>query len=66
MLFIKSGNDLYWDGAKFQLNHRKGIVFGAMRGAAKDLRRAAKIDPNCKISSMTDSQWAEYASGRGA
>jgi hypothetical protein len=62
MLFLKSGNDLYWDGAKFQADYHKGIVFCAMMNAVKDLRRAVKADPNCKLLSMTDSQWVEYTS----
>jgi hypothetical protein len=66
MLFLKSGNDLYWDGDKFQSDHRKGIVFAAMMGAGNDLRKAKKIDPNCVITSLSDSQWAEFIRLRGA
>jgi hypothetical protein len=60
MLFLKSGDDLYWDGKKFQPDYRKGILFGSMAGASKDLRRAAKIDDDCKLEAMNEEQWATF------
>jgi hypothetical protein len=59
MLFLKSGSDLYWDGRKFQPDYRKAIVFGAMMGAEKDIKRASKIDANCKLEALNEEQWAE-------
>lgn len=61
MLFIKSGSDLYWDGKKFQTDYHKGIVFGAVMGAMKDVRKASKIDPNCKLEALNHEQWAEIS-----
>jgi hypothetical protein len=60
MLFLKSGTDLYWDGRKFQPDYRKAVLFGSLAGAAKDLRRAAKIDADCTLEAMTEAQWADF------
>jgi hypothetical protein len=62
MLFLKSGDDLYWNGTEFQPNYREAIVFGAVMRASRHLRRATKIDPNCKLEALTECQWMELAS----
>jgi hypothetical protein len=58
MLFLRSGK-LYWDGTEFQSDYRKAVVFGSMSVAGKDILRAIKIDPNCRLEVMTSSQWDE-------
>jgi hypothetical protein len=59
MFFLKSGNDLYWDGYKFQANYRKAVLFGGMVGVERDFILAAPIDPGCKLEQMTVDQWGE-------
>jgi hypothetical protein len=59
MLFLKSGSDLYWDGRKFQPNYRKAILFGGMMSAEKDIKRASKIDAECKLEVLNEEQWAD-------
>jgi hypothetical protein len=65
MFFLKSG-ELYWDGAKFQPDYREGIVFAALMGVGKDIRRASALDPNCRVIALTDAQWTEYNSRNDA
>jgi hypothetical protein len=59
MLFLKSGSDLYWDGRKFQPNYRKAILFGGMMSAEKDIKRASKIDAECKLEVLKEPQRVE-------
>jgi hypothetical protein len=60
MMYIKLGADMYWDGKRFQPDHRKAIVFGSMMASARDLRAAMRIDHNCKITSLSIDHWNEY------
>jgi hypothetical protein len=66
MILLKSGDDLYWNGTEFQPDHRKAILFGAMTRATRHLRRAKKVDPNCKLEVLTEYQWIELASRGGS
>lgn len=62
MLYLKSGS-LYWDGKQFQEDYKKSIVCGGAAGFLKDLKKAVRIDPECKIVALSPEHWAEMESG---